>query len=546
MNVTQISPILNAVFGELLGGATIPNPNYNPEATEDASNPKEIANPNLFDANLSNIVDVGYRITSSSEWGNNFDKYVGKIIDKVGRTIFRDRVYKGSTLGLRREAWDYASVLEKIRVEVGDFLPNDKWRMMGTRTEGGNTVNYGSKLPDGTSLAAKTDYSKIFDFDEPAEVDALYFNLKDTFRLKICMPRDQMEGAFKSAAAMERFFGMIRNRIETKMEVALEALDQAAETNFIGAKLALNSNVVDLKADFIASKANNTDYSGYTAQQMLEDADFLRYCVRRIKTDKKLLAKFSGKYNKDNYGTFTPDDKLKVFALTDFATAMETVLKSNTYHDNFVALDGYVEVPYWQASGSDSFESRSSIYADVVTGMSKLGVPNADDIKSVDASGIVFVMQDVDAVMTGSEQMDVDSLYNPEGRFYKYWYGHDVSYYNDLSENGIVYVIGTGKAPVGAMDGTLTLAAATGSGASGKTVPTVSITGATSYKGAVTDAPLEIGVGVAAPSTVSTSITSGETALAATAGQYINIVGIKSSKVVGVVQKQIAASEIAT
>ena len=529
MNVTQISPILNAVFGELLGGATIPNPNYNAEAAEDASNPKEIANPNLFDANLSNIVDVGYKITSSSEWGNNFDKYVGKIIDKVGRTIFRDRVYKGSTLGLRREAWDYASVLEKIRVEVRDFLPNDKWRMTASR------------LPDGTAMAAKTDYSKIFDFDEPAEVDALYFNLKDTFRLKICMPRDQMEGAFKSAAAMERFFGMIRNRIETKMEVALEALDQAAETNFIGAKIALGSNVVDLKADFIASKANDTDYTNYTAQQMLEDADFLRYCVRRIKTDKKLLAKFSGKYNKDNYGTFTPDDKLKVFALTDFATAMETVLKSNTYHDNFVALDGYVEVPYWQATSSDSFESRSSIYADVVTGMSKLGVPNADDIKSVDASGIVFVMQDVDAVMTGSEQMDVDSLYNPEGRFYKYWYGHDVSYYNDLSENGIVYVIGTGKAPVGAMDGTLTLTASD----AGKTVPTVSITGAASYKGKVTDAPLEIGVGVAAPSTITTSITSGTTKMSATAGQYMNIVGLDSnSKVVGVVQKQIAASEI--
>lgn len=57
-------------------------------------------------------------------------------------------------------------------------------------------------------------------------------------------------------------------------------------------------------------------------------------------------------------------------------------------------------------------------------------------------------MQDTDAVMTGSEQQDVDVLYNPDGRFYKYWYGHDCRYYNDLSENAIIYTIGNDAAPI--------------------------------------------------------------------------------------------------
>ena len=59
----------------------------------------------------------------------------------------------------------------------------------------------------------------------------------------------------------------------------------------------------------------------------------------------------------------------------------------------------------------------------------------------VSASGIVFVMQDRDAVMIACEQNPVDSLYNPKGRFYKYFYHADCSYYNDLAENGIVYAI---------------------------------------------------------------------------------------------------------
>lgn len=535
MKVTQIAGILNAVYGELLGGDTIPNPNYDPETAESATNPKEIANPNLFKEDLSNVVDVGHQITTTTEWGNNFDKYTGKIIDKVGLVIFRDRVYSGDTLGLRREENEYASVMEKIRVEVGDFKLNNKWRMTG-----------GSVLPDGTSVAAKTDYSHLFDFDEPAQVTALYFNILDTFRMTICLPRDQMESAFRSAADMQRFFGMIQNRITTKFEVALEALDEAAEGNFIGAKLYYNSNVVNLLKLYNAEQSKSL-----TAAAALEDAAFLRWCVRRIKTDKKLIARFSGKYNRDNYGTFTPNDRLKVYALTDFATAIETVLRSNTYHDNFVALDGYKEVPYWQASSSDSFASRSAINARCVVSMSGLGKVTSDDVKDVSATGIVFVMQDIDAVMTGSKQMEVDSLYNPDGRFYKYFYGHDVKFYNDLSENGIIYVIndedtpGTlNPAPV-EYSGSITLGKGNSTG--NTVVSAASIDTATSYVYKVVTSPEEIGIGVAAPSGYS-SLTVGAagtgTDITAGAGKYIEVLGIKSSKVVGVAIALVTSADV--
>lgn len=529
MKVTQISPILNAVFGELLGGDTIPNPNFDPETATSDSNPATIPNPNLFTADLSNIVDVGKIITSSTEWGNNFDKYVGKIIDKVGRTIFRDRIYKGDDLGLRREEFEYGSILEKIRVDVGDFKLNSKWRMVA-----------GSVLPDGTSVSAKADYSKIFDFDEAPEVVALYFNILDTYRMTMCYPRDQMESAFKSAGNMQRFIGSIQNRITTKMEVALEALDYAAECNFIGAKIHSGKNVVDLLA--LWNEGPNAGGTPMTKAAALEDIDFLRWCVRKIKTDKKLLARFSGKYNEDNYGTFTPADRLKVYALTDFATAMETVLRSQTYHDSFVTLDGYKEVAYWQPSSSDDFDSRSAIQAIVVTGMTKLGEPDPSKCYEVSRSGIVFVMQDTDAVMTGSQQQDVDVLYNPDGRFYKYWYGHDCKFYNDLSENAIIYTIGTDAAPFeGSEEIKLTASDA------GKTIATVTdaLSTGESFKYKVVTAPAAIEVGAAEPAGYS-SMTSGTTKISVTAGQYIEIVRVKGGYVLSYGFVQATAGDIGT
>lgn len=530
MKVNQIAGILNEVFGVLLGGETIPNPNFNPEAAVDPStNPKTIPNPGLVKEDLSNIVDVGHQIQSTTQWCDNFDKYVGKIIDKVGRVIFRDRVYSGDSLGLRREEFEYGSVLEKIRVEVGDFKANNKWRMLAQ----------GASYP----YTTKKDYSTLFDFDEPAQVDALYFNILDTFKATICLPKDQMEGAFRNAGDMQRFFGMITNRIMTKFEVALEQLDEAAEANFIGAKLYYGSNVVDLLAAYNAQSGQAAITDPAVA---LANKEFLRYCVRRIKTDKKLMARFSGKYNKDHYGTFTPEDRLKVFALTDFATAMETVLMSDTYHDNFVALEGYKEVPYWQATSTDDFASRSSILASVVTKMSGLGkVDPTTDVQDIDRSGIVFVMQDIDAVMTGSKQMDVDSLYNPDGRFWKYFYGHDMRFYNDLSENAIVYTIGTGTAPRIGGD-TLTLAKGSATGNTVVSADSAAGTGVT-FKYAVVTDPIPVTLGAAAP-TGFDSLTVGAagtgTDITAGAGKIIQVVAIKSSKVISVGYKTVTTDDV--
>lgn len=488
MKINQIASMLNSIFSEVIGESAV--------IAED----------------LSNIVDVGKTITSSTQWGDNFDRYVAKIIDKVGRTVFVDRPYDGDDLGLSREAWEYGSIMEKVRVDVGDYVANKAWQMTD------------SPAPS---------FSDIFAFDSPAEVSAKYFNMKDTFRLKICLPRNQMEGAFKSASDMQRFIGTIENRIRTKREIAREALAYRTENNLIAAKLQYGVNIVNLLAEYKAASGD----SSTTAATALETPAFLRYCVRRFKTDKKLLAKFSGKYNVHGYGTFTPPSKLKVFALTDFATAVETVLRSNTYHDNFVTLEGYREVPYWQGRGlgDDTFEDRSTIKA----------YPAQDDVTPTlqNQSGIVFVMQDRDAAMIANEDLPVDVIYNPEGRFYKYWYGVDCSYYNDLSENVIVYVIADAE------DYNVGMKASFAAGTTGTTVATVTAPtsidtdNSITYKYAVAPTtPPTVGMGT--PASGYTDLTSGSTKITVTAGQTIYIIALQNSRVIAINEHVAAAAEI--
>ena len=81
MKVKQVATLLNTAYNEIIGESA------------------------LVKEDLSNIVDVGREITNSTQWGDNFDKYVGKMIDLVGRVKFVDRTIKPDDLGLLRDSW---------------------------------------------------------------------------------------------------------------------------------------------------------------------------------------------------------------------------------------------------------------------------------------------------------------------------------------------------------------------------------------------------------------------------------------------------------
>lgn len=379
MKVNQIATILNEVFDEITGESAV--------VQED----------------LSNVVDVGRTIISSTEWGNNFENYVKKIIDKVGKSIFRDRVLSSSAPPIMRDAWSYGSVLEKIRCDVPDYTENKEWDL----------ANY---QPD------------VFSFTAPS-VEVKYFNLKTTFQTKISIARKQVESAFRSADGVNRFFSMIENRIRMKMTMAADSLVYRTIANLIVEKTKANVNVVNLLTEY-----NTLAGTELTAATALVNKDFLRYAAKTVMMYKEFVSRPSMLYNNEGYVTFTPAEDLIAIFLSDFAKALETSLYADTFNAEFVKLDGYTEIPYWQGSGNDnSYTERSKIIA--------LPASNGGTGAAQTVNNIVAVMFDRDAAMVCNEEPDVRSIYNPEGNFYNFWHTFDSSYFNDVSENCVVFTL---------------------------------------------------------------------------------------------------------
>ena len=479
MLVKQISSMLNSVFGEVLG-------------TE-----------NLIAEDLSNVVSAGRIITGSSTFDDNFDNYAKSIIDKVGRTVFWDRVYKAQDLGLWRDSWEYASVLEKIRCEVGEYEDNCEWDLTKDADSDGE-LDYNENI--------STHIAEMFKF-YPAKIQSKYFNAKTTFKVTISITRKQLRSAFDSASNLSRFIGMIEQRVLSKLEISKNQLQKMTVANLIGEHIAQGKQVIDLAALYTAE----TGAAAGTFQNALSDGKKARFIAQKITFFREMMTEPSKLYSAT--GTFynhTPVEDSRLIVLADLDSALKFNVYGDTYNEEFVKLENYKMVPFWQSSGKsigDSLGIRSGI--NITTSNRNVVSRNA----------IIGVLIDRDAAMIANEEPEVRTQYNPDGNFTNFMYCTDCSYYNDFDENAIIFVWGgnTNIQPAltaGATSGTTIVTAAS------VTVPA----GSTAYSKAGTDIQ-SVTIGDTFTTTGWTSTTPGTTEISVTEGQYLTVVLVNSSGV---------------
>ena len=378
----------------------------------------------LIKEDLSNIVDVGKVVTSSLDvaGANAVNSFVQTIIDRVGRIKYVDRTYRSQAPNIVKDSFEYGSILMKVRAEVPDFQENTTWKL-------GDLDGYG--------IADKGELDP-FVISAP-KAEQMVFNKRITFEAPITLGEVQLKQAFTSASEMGRFIAMIENRIQLKMTLATDALIMRTINNLIGLKIGSQSaNVVNLLSLYnTAVGQGNT----LTAEQALRNTEFLRFATKTIALYKDYLKGASVKYNEGDYLTFTPEDRLKFVVLSEFAKDMETYLYSDTYHNEFVKMEGYSTVPYWQSQGDgvDDYAIRSALDITATDGASTYNVVQ---------SGIIGVMFDEEAAAVVNENYRTTAQYNARGEYTNYFYKWDAGFMNDTYENCIVFLIADASSPI--------------------------------------------------------------------------------------------------
>ena len=390
MKITQLKDIINGtvsttgIIDQVTGAA--------PVANED----------------LSNIVDIGKTVLNFTGQGNeNYDSFMRNLIDQVGKVMFVDRKYTSQAPDILKDGWEYGSILQKVRCEVPDARDNSTWDLFNYPVSGG------AAYPDPFELSKPTAQAK-------------FFNSKATYEVPITLTDVQLKESFRSAEEFGRFIAMIENRIAMKITLINDGLIMATIDNLIGQTLnGTGGKVVNLLA--LYNGASGT----LTAADALKNKEFLRFASATIAKYKKYVAQAGSLYNAGNYVTFTPAERLKFIANTEFAKALDAYLYSDTFNEEFVKLDGYSEVAFWQGSGTAN--------ADRLTVDVKIDVDGtATEVKN---TGVLAVMFDDEAAAVCNQNYRVTSQYNGRGEYTNYFYKWDAMYMNDVEENCVVFTI---------------------------------------------------------------------------------------------------------
>ena len=377
MKVTQIKDLVNNSLKEVNGSSQ------------------------LLKEDLSNVVDIGKELLNNDD----IDNFVKKLVDRVGKTVFNDRLYQGSAPSVLMDAWEYGSVVEKIDSDLPKVEENDSW-----------------KLEDGKSYDQDIFYQP--------KVSAKFFNSKVTFDIPMSFTKMQVESAFSSPNELNSFISMLMVKTQNAMTVNLDGLIMKTINNF-------TANVINAKKGMqvvnLLDMYNKTAQTKVTVDNALTSPDFIKFANLTINTYRDRLTKMSTLFNEAGLNKFTPVDNQHLVILSDLASASKVYLESDTYNQDNVKINNYDTVPYWQGSGTTyNFKDTSKI---------DVAIKDGTQTKEVIQTGILGVLFDTSALGVSCQNPRTTTAVNARAEFYTNFNKYDAMYYNDLNENFVVFMI---------------------------------------------------------------------------------------------------------
>lgn len=376
------------------------------EATREALGESVVVNEDL-----SNIVTVGEEIFNA----NAVDKYVKALVNRIGKTIFVNRVYQGSAPSVMMDGWEYGSVLQKVSTGLPKARVNETW-----------------ELVDGQSYDPHIFY-------KPEGVISKFYNEYVTFEVDMSFTEDQLKMSFTSAVEMNGFISMLYTSVDNSMTVKIDELIRRTINNMIaetiyddykGTALNSKSGAKAINLLYLYNNSVNAGNTALTADKAMSTPEFIRYAAYIIKLTHDRMRTMSTVFNIGNQPRFTPNDLGHIALLSDFANAADVYLQSDTFHDEFTKLPLAETVTYWQGSG-ENFDFNSVSKIDVISSQNH----------SISTTGILGVMFDRWALGVSNVNRKVTSQYTPNAEFFTNFYKYKAGFFNDLNENFVVFFI---------------------------------------------------------------------------------------------------------
>ena len=327
--------------------------------------------------------------------------------DTSYRSEYRDPFFKDS----RR----FGAISQMISAEAPEAVESHAWQnfVSGTSTVGVYTLY----LPS---------------------VSSKFYGKSTSWEIDIAITGEQWDTAFKNENELAQFVAFLMMTVDNAIVVHLEDCNNMNRNNFIGEKIAYAASqgatgvhVVDLVALY---RAETGDTTIATMEDFMADDKCMRFAAETIDKYTGYLSKMSTLFNVDGKKKFTPKSRQVCQILQHFYSRMKTVSYADAYNMDFVKLDGFDAIPYWQgfgaaANGSVDFDEVSAIKVKTSEG------------NTISQTGVVGFLADEWAIMhTILSERVAHTRHDPED-IDQYYYQFRDQRINNLGQNAVVFVL---------------------------------------------------------------------------------------------------------
>lgn len=324
------------------------------------------------------------------------DTWLNSLAQRIGKTIISFREYKSKYSDMVLDSMQWGNIVQKIKVSMP----------LATEDESYSLVN-------GKSV----DMYKVAN----PKVTQSFFTTETPYQFYVTVKRTQLEEAFTSEGAMNGFIGAIYGEVQNAIELSLEGLARNCINNFIAERFASGKSYFNLLKMY-----NDETNKALTVNTCLHDKEFLAYCVSRINLISKYMENMTQIYNDGTQKRHTPKSLQHLRVLEDFESRLETVVQYQAFRDGYVKLNNYHTTSFWQ-----SIKKPDAI-----------NITTASKGTALTQSGIMAVLYDRDALgLYKKDSWNSTTPFNSAGGYYNTYYHHKELYFNDLSENFVVFYL---------------------------------------------------------------------------------------------------------
>lgn len=377
---------------------------------------------NITPLNTSSFVSVAQTALKTG-----YDPLTTAISQVLSKTIFSVRPYTRKFKGLNVSNQRYGNHVRKLLTIDKPFEDDDRL-----------------KLVDGESI----DQYKV---NKPNVLQTNFYGA-NVYQKSVTIYKDQLDCAFSSPDEFASFISMVMQNASDMIEQAHEETARATINNLISGIYAAETTTGTAntmaksnggkRAINLLTLYNQTNGGALSVNDIFKAQNFesfVKFAFSTINTLADLMTDrntlFSSQLTNYTVIRHTPKDRMKFYLYTDLVNKINSEVYSSVFNPDFLKLVDFERVNFWQSALNPSQIENKPVM------LNKDGTLNT--VGNTDIGNVFGVLFDEEAAgYTTVNEWSQPSPFNARGGYYNQFWHFTDRYWNDFTENAIVFYVG--------------------------------------------------------------------------------------------------------